>query len=130
MSGHPGIHFHGQIDHEQLWSKLAGFDILVMPTVWYESFGLVIQEAFASKVPLVASRIGAVEEMIRDEEDGLLVPPQNVDALHDALLLLYQEPQRLASLRAAIRPVRTIEEHVADVIQVYQAVMKPPVPNN
>jgi glycosyltransferase involved in cell wall biosynthesis len=129
MSTHPGIHFHGQIAHELLWSKLAALDVLVLPTMWYEASPLSIQEAFATRVPMIASRIGAIEELIRDGEDGLLVPPGDVNALYDALLLLYQEPQRLASLRAAIRPVRTIDEHVANVTDVYQAILNPPVPN-
>jgi glycosyltransferase involved in cell wall biosynthesis len=125
MSSHPGIQFHGQIAHELLWSKLAALDVLALPTMWYEASPLSIQEAFAARVPLVASRIGAIEELIRDGEDGLLVPPGD----YDALLLLYHKPQRLASLRAAIRPVRTIDEHVADVTNVYHAILNPPVPN-
>ena len=130
MSTHPGIHFHGQIAHDLLWSKLAALDVLVLPTMWYEASPLSIQEAFAARVPIIASRIGAMEELIRDGEDGLLVPPGDVDALTDALFLLYQEPQRLASLRAAIRPVRTIQEHVADVADVYHSVIDTPVPIN
>ncbi len=130
LSTHPGIHFHGHIAHDVLWEKLAAMDVLVLPTMWYEASPLTIQEAFATRVPMVASRIGAIEELVRDGVDGLLVPPGDIDALYEALLLLYQDPQRLASLRAAIRPVRTDDEHAADVIQVYEAVLTQPVPNN
>jgi glycosyltransferase involved in cell wall biosynthesis len=128
MSKHPGIHFRGQIAHELLWSKLAALDVLVVPTMWYESFGLTIQEAFAAQVPVVASRIGAVEENICDKKDGLLVRPGDVDDLYDALFMLFQDPQQLESLRVGIRPVRTIHKHVADVTNVYHAIMNPSVP--
>jgi len=123
MSSHPGITFHGRIDHDRLWSELATLDVLVLPTLWYECSPLVIQEAFAAGVPLVASRIGAVEENIQDGQDGLLFPAGDANALYEILLQLYREPARLIALRKGIRPVRTMDAHLADVLGVYSDIL-------
>jgi len=129
MSNHPGITFHGRIDHDQLWSELASLDVLVFPTLWYECSPLVIQEAFAAGVPLVASRIGAVEENIQDGQNGLLFPAGDAGALYEILLELYHEPAKLISLRKGIKPVRTMAAHLADVLGVYSATLGKAVHN-
>ncbi|MBE2223265.1 MAG: glycosyltransferase [Anaerolineae bacterium] len=117
---HPGIHFAGRIPREEIWDAFASFDVVVMPTLWYEASPLTIQEAFAVKTPIIASRIGAMPEKITDGVDGLLVPPGDVAALHTALLSLKENPARLAQLRAGIQPVYTMTEQVKDIIDVYR----------
>ena len=118
---HPGIHFAGPVSREDLWSALAKFDVVVMPTLWYEASPLTIQEVFAVKVPIVASRIGAMTEKIRDGVDGRLVPPNDVFALRDVLLEFLDNPAALAQLRQGIRPVRTMVEHTQEIMALYQA---------
>ena len=66
---------------------LAGFDVLLLPSLW-EGFGLVLLEAMSQRVPVVASRVSAVPEIVADGETGLLVPARDVDALAGALALL------------------------------------------
>jgi glycosyltransferase involved in cell wall biosynthesis len=58
---------------------------LVVPSVWYEIFGLVVAEAFARGTPVVASRIGGLTELVDDEIDGILFEPGSVDALAAAI---------------------------------------------
>jgi glycosyltransferase involved in cell wall biosynthesis len=57
----------------------------VLPSQWYETFGLTILESFAHGRPVVASRIGGVPEVVDDNVDGLLVPPGDVAALREKL---------------------------------------------
>ncbi len=66
---------------------LAGFDVLLMPSLW-EGFGLVILEAMSRRVPVIASHVSAIPEIVTDGETGLLVPPRDADALAAALALL------------------------------------------
>jgi glycosyltransferase involved in cell wall biosynthesis len=58
----------------------------------YESFGLVFIEAFASKVPVVAFDAPAANEIITDNETGLLVPVSNSPALADKIIYVLQNP--------------------------------------
>lgn len=116
---HPGIHFAGRVSRDSLWQKLASCDVVVLPTLWYEVSPLTIQEVFAVNVPIIASRIGAMAEKIRDGIDGLLVEPGDVNALHSALAQLLEDPDLLARLKSGIRPVYTMQEQVIAVEAIY-----------
>jgi len=65
------------------------FDVLVLPSVKRESFGITLVEAMASGIPVVASKIGGTSEIIDDKINGLLVPPGNSDKLAEAIIYLY-----------------------------------------
>ncbi len=117
---HRGIHFAGLLSRAALWPALGRLDVLVVPTMWYETYSLIVQEAFAAGVPVVASRIGVMPDVVRDGVDGRLFPPGDVDALSALLRDLMHHPAQLASLRAARPPVMTMDEHAARLDSVYQ----------
>ena len=122
LAHHPGIRFHGLLGRDRLWDTLAELDALVLPTLWYEASPLVIREAFAAGLPLVASAIGAPGHMVRDGVDGLLFPPGDVAALRLVLLALVERPALAAQLRAGISPVRTVADHVAQIEAIYEQI--------
>ncbi len=119
-STHPGITFAGVLGRADLWPRLAELDALVLPTLWYEASPLVIGEAFAAGLPIVASRIGALPELIRDGVDGLLFPPGDASALSDVLQSLAGRQDIVAALRAGVRPPLTMAGHVAAIEAVYR----------
>jgi glycosyltransferase involved in cell wall biosynthesis len=94
---------------------LRRLDVLVVPSVWYETFCFVISEAFVAGVPVVAFDLGVIAERIQDGRDGLLLPPGDWQALARTLCDLQQNPARLARLQAGIQPVRTMAEHGQEV---------------
>lgn len=69
---------------------MAGLDILTLPA-WEEPFGLVILEAMSVRVPVIATDSGGVPEVIRDGENGLLVPPHSPEALSKAILRILDD---------------------------------------
>ena len=78
----------------------AAADVLVMPSIFQEGFGLVILEAFAAGIPVIGARSGAVSELVEEERTGLLVDPGDADSLHHAmhrLLLDHDLRQRLGA---------------------------------
>lgn len=119
IARHPGIHFAGRVAHEAIWNAFASFDVVTMPTLWYEASPLTIQEAFAVKTPIVASAIGAMPEKITHGVDGLLVPPGDVAALHAALLSLIEDPNLLPRLQSGIQPVYAMAEQVKEISKIY-----------
>ena len=119
---HPGIHFLGRLSREQVWQTLRQSDLLVVPTLWYETASLIVQEAFVVGTPVLASRIGVMPERIREGVDGELFAVGDAAALRTLLLSFIQHPDHLAQLRQNIQPVFTITEHVAQVEQLYQTI--------
>jgi glycosyltransferase involved in cell wall biosynthesis len=63
---------------------MNAFDIFLLPSLW-EGFGLVLLEAMAACLPIIASRVSAIPEVIVDGETGILVESQAVEALREAL---------------------------------------------
>lgn len=106
---------------------MAGLDVLLMPSLW-EGFGLVLLEAMARRVPIIGSAVSAIPEIVADGETGLLVPPQNVDALAEALDRLLQDAalRRHMGLLGEERLERLFnaERMVAETIAVYGALVQ------
>ncbi len=78
-------------------------DIFAFPSIWDEPFGMVNVEAMAAGLPVVASTVGAVPEIVVDGETGLLAPRGDVAAFAAALAALIDDPERRARLGRAGR---------------------------
>ena len=125
LARHPGIRFPGRVARDALWAGLAEADVLAVPSLWYETAALVIQEGFAAGLPVLASDLGALRERVQDGVDGLLLPAGDVAAWRKALRRLRDEPELWSQLRRGIRPVRTLDENVADIMDIYAQVLNP-----
>lgn len=91
----PLVSFPGFVSRERLPELLEQATVYVAPTQ-YETFGYTILEAMACGVPVVATNVGAIPELVEDGATGLLVPPRDANALADAISdLLADEPRRL-----------------------------------
>jgi glycosyltransferase involved in cell wall biosynthesis len=118
--GDPRITFHGAYRHEQVYDLLAGLDAIVVPSVCYENSPLVIQEAQAAHVPVLASRLGGMRELVTDEHDGLLFDPGNPQDLARQLRRLLEEPALLERLRPDGASVRTEDDEMRELSAHYQ----------
>jgi glycosyltransferase involved in cell wall biosynthesis len=101
-AGLPRTHLTGFVEHTAVPAVLASLDVLVLPSA-YEEMGSVLTEAMASGLPVVASDVGGIPEVVRHGETGLLVPPGDVDALATALDRLAADPDLRARLGAGAR---------------------------
>ncbi|MCK5843501.1 MAG: glycosyltransferase family 4 protein [Victivallales bacterium] len=90
---------------------LAASDVFVLPSL-YEGFGIVLLEAMAAGVPIIASRTGGVPEIVADGEGGLLVDPGDCDALAAAMLRLDSDRKLSASMSEAGK--LTVERYSLD----------------
>lgn len=87
---------------ENAWQYMKAFDLFILPSLW-EGMPNVILEAMSQKVPVVASKVGGVPELIEDRETGFLVKPKNSKALADKIkyvLNLSQEERTAIGERA------------------------------
>jgi glycosyltransferase involved in cell wall biosynthesis len=76
---------------------------VVVPSKWYENAPMSVLEACAAGVPVIASRIGGIPEILEDGVTGLLVPPGDVRALAREMRRLYEDVRLAESLGAAAR---------------------------
>jgi glycosyltransferase involved in cell wall biosynthesis len=88
----------GRVGDVAWWYRRAS--VVVHPARW-EGFGLALLEAMLCARPVVASSVSAVPEIVVDGETGILVPPDDPDALADTVVGLLDEPARAAGLGAA-----------------------------
>ncbi|WP_397452438.1 glycosyltransferase family 4 protein [Pseudomonas sp. NA-150] len=78
-------------------------DVAVVPSIWREPFGMVAVEACAHSVPVIASGVGGLPELIEDQVNGLLCSPDDPDSLGRAMLRLHQQPELLSRLSLQAR---------------------------
>ena len=88
---------------EDLDAFYRGARMVVFPSVWFETFGLVGAEAMARGIPVVASRIGALECLVEDGVDGLHFEPGNAADLASKVMRLWGDPELCRRLGAAGR---------------------------
>ncbi len=116
------VHFLGVRD--DVAAILSRLDVFVL-TSRCEAAPLTVLEAMASGVPVVATRVGGVPEMIRDQVDGLLVDPDRPDELALAIAHTLDDPAatdaRVAHARQRVLADYTIEETVERYWESYQA---------
>lgn len=81
-----------------VFNVVKQMDILVLPSVAFESFGRVIVEAMAFNVPVIASRLDGIPEIISDKKNGLLFTPQKAEELAVCIRILLDDPSYRKSL--------------------------------
>jgi len=103
---------------------LSRLDVLVMATTTQEGFGRVIIEAFAAGVPVVATSVGGVTEIIRDSDNGLLVPPEDSQAMSEAIVRLLKDRRLSGELARTARKDAEekygLDKMVNDTVKVYE----------
>jgi glycosyltransferase involved in cell wall biosynthesis len=123
------VRFHGRLLDEGKAEAFGAMDALIVPSVWYENSPLTIHEAYLAGVPVVTSNAGGMAELVPDGVSGIQFELGNADDLRGALARLCRSPETLAKLRQNIPPVKSMEEHVPEVVGFYDRVLAAgPVP--
>ena len=128
-----GVDVVGRVSEEQKWSLLGDADLLCAPSLGGESFGMVLTEAFASGTPVVASKIAGYRNVVRDRQDGLLVPAGDPLELGEALRELALDPERRARMAQAARERAerfAWPQVTREVTEVYEEALVQPQPQD
>jgi len=92
-------------------SLMQGMDIIVLPSLW-EAHSIVLLEALASKKPVVASRVGGTPEIITHQKEGILISPNNPEALAYGILQLVENPDLVKEI--TINGFRKVKEEFSE----------------
>jgi glycosyltransferase involved in cell wall biosynthesis len=114
------ISFMGGFDNKEIARIFREIDVLIVPSIWYENSPLVIQEAFAARVPVIASAIGGIPELIEDGINGWLFQSGNVDDLYGRIIRIIQNPSLIEEIRDNIKPPKEIEQNAREMENIYE----------
>lgn len=120
------IVLRGRFQRAQLAEVLAEIDVLIVPSMWYENAPLVILEAFATQTPVIATNLGGMAEAVTHEVNGLLFERGDVDDLRKQLARILDEPELLTNLRQGIQTVKSVEQEVLQLEQIYADLIAQP----
>ena len=122
------VEFRGEVPHERVPAVLAELDIFVLPSR-AEGFGVAAVEAQAMELPVVASRVHGLPDVVEEGRTGLLVPPGDVAALAAAIGRLSADGGLRADMgragRALVERRYRWEENAAQMERLYQHLVQP-----
>jgi len=127
MQEMPEIEWLGRRSLEEVYEVVGKAAFLVFPSEWYETFGRVAIEAFARGTPVVASRIGAIAELVDHERTGMLFHPSDPTDLATKINWLLAHPQELRQMRQEARSEfeakYTADDNYKRLMEIYQSVL-------
>ena len=125
----PRIRFHGFVTGQEKDRLLGSADVLLFPSLCWEAVGLVMLEAFAHGVPVIASRVGGIPEFLEEGRTGLLVQPGDAAALATHVERLAGDRAPIETMREACRQRAarlTWARTVGELVEVYKAALGRP----
>jgi glycosyltransferase involved in cell wall biosynthesis len=113
----------GALNSEQVRQEMSSAAALVLPSIWYENFPRTLVEAMGCGLPVIASRIGALAELVEDGVTGLLFNPGDAGDLAEKMSWIDANPEQAAAMgamaRARYEERYTAERNYQQLIAIY-----------
>lgn len=123
LDGVHGVTKLGRLSSDAVLNEMRKSVAVVVPSIWYETFGMVVIEAYASGTPVIVSRIGALAEIVTDGETGLLFEAGNAQDMADKLAWALANPEQMALMgkkaRAKYEVEFTADRNYEQLIEIY-----------
>lgn len=97
------IEFTGRLNRQELPQAIGEAAAIIVPSLWYEGFPMVVVEAFACGTPVIASRLGSLAEIVREGENGALFTAGDAAALAGVVRRMSSDGEALAQMRPRVR---------------------------
>jgi glycosyltransferase involved in cell wall biosynthesis len=121
--GSANVVFEGRFREEEKSEVYAAMDVLVLPSIGLESFGLAPREAMLCGVPVVASTGGALDEMFEGRECGALFPVGDAEALAATLRRIVDDPAIVDRWAERMPATKSAADHAREIDRVYDQVL-------
>ncbi len=120
----PAISLLGAIEATEVEDRMRGARALVLPSLLYENFPMTIVEAFAAGLPVIASNLGAMAEIVEDGRTGLLFAPGDAAALAARVRWAVEHPHEMAQMginaRTEYEAKYTAEINYRQLMEIYE----------
>ena len=118
------INFLGSFDRTYIDRVFERIDVLVIPTLKQETASLLLLEAIACNVPVIASNAGCLPELVKKHNAGLVFEFNDVESLAEKMLEFAEEPHLTEQLSRGMAPPLTLEAHARALEEVYKSLAK------
>ena len=123
-----GIEFKGGYRHEELNSIMSDIDILVVPSLWHETYSIIITEALLCGIPVITTDLPSQKNRITDYKSGFLVKPGDPHDLAEKIEYVIKTPEFIDSAKEYIRNIETkkfpsIEDYVSRITEIYNEIL-------
>lgn len=118
------IKLKGPYDNKNVADIFSDIEILIVPSIWPENAPLVIQEAFLSNAPVIASRIGGIPELVTDGVNGLLFNPGDIKDLKEKMEYIINNPNMISKFKDNMPKVKSIEDNAKEMEEIYSKLIK------
>jgi len=122
-AGDTRIRFKGTFAPDQIGRVLSGFDVLAVPSLWYENTPLILNQAQAARLPVIVTDLGGMNDIVEHGVNGFLFPPGGYTELASILETLSNMPEQLAMMRKKIRPPMFIDQYADSLENHYQDII-------
>jgi glycosyltransferase involved in cell wall biosynthesis len=119
----PGTELRGRFADEEKPAVFATMDVLLLPSLGLESFGLVAREAMLHGVPVLASDRGALSDLLADGEGGALFDPDDPAALRGWVERLIADPATLDRWSERLPLIKSADAHAEEIEEVYDRIV-------
>ena len=117
------VEIHGYTPHEKMYEMYQKIDVLLFPSMWKESFGLMVREAIYNDVFVVCSDCGGPSEAIVNNENGLIFPMGDKDKFRECLEFLIKNKDFIKNYRTTnFGDVRTFKEQSLELLKDFDKV--------
>jgi glycosyltransferase involved in cell wall biosynthesis len=115
----------GQLSFEETQNKIAHSRLMIVPSTWFEGFPMVIREAFAFGVPVAATRLGSLAELVNERTNGYLFEPNSPEQIAAVIRDGWTNQQGLERLaggaRESFRASYTEDANFEALMKIYEA---------
>jgi glycosyltransferase involved in cell wall biosynthesis len=124
-----GVNWLKWLPRNEILQRMKDASVLILPSTWYEGFPMILAEAFAVGLPVIASDLGSMSSIVDHQRTGLHFEPGNATDLIEKVRWLRAHPAETAFMRSQARreyeTKYTEEENYAQMINIYETVLAP-----
>ncbi len=127
QAGLSTVNYRGRLSRAETLAAMQGARFLIFPSEWYEGFPVTIAEAFACGTPVICSRLGSMEEIVRDSVNGIHFEARSAEDLASHVRWAWNHPAQLSAMSVAARAEfearYTAERNYEMLMDIYEGVI-------